>query len=102
MAMNCNHFQLTMLAYNLNCWLMLFHREEREKVAELKHTRLTTTRLRLSFWRPRSGVMQAESGSVTATITLTKEYFSVSNGTSASDRCLGAAVRARIGNGTHR
>jgi hypothetical protein len=21
--MNCNHFQLVMLAYNLNCWLML-------------------------------------------------------------------------------
>jgi hypothetical protein len=26
--MNCNHFQLAMLAYNLNCWLMLFNREE--------------------------------------------------------------------------
>jgi hypothetical protein len=25
--MNCNHFQLVMLAYNLNCWLMLFNRE---------------------------------------------------------------------------
>jgi hypothetical protein len=24
---NGNHFQLAMLAYNLNCWLMLFHRE---------------------------------------------------------------------------
>ena len=28
-AMNCNHFQMAMLAYNLNCWLMLFNREER-------------------------------------------------------------------------
>jgi hypothetical protein len=27
-TMNCVHFQLAMLAYNLNCWLMLFHREE--------------------------------------------------------------------------
>ena len=27
-ATNCVHFQLVMLAYNLNCWLMLFHREE--------------------------------------------------------------------------
>ena len=26
--MNCNHFQLAMLAYNMNCWLMLFNREE--------------------------------------------------------------------------
>ena len=24
---NGNHFQLAMLAYNLNCWLMLFNRE---------------------------------------------------------------------------
>src|SRR5438045_8618964 len=46
-AMNCNHFQLSMLAYNLNCWLMLFNREELEKVAELKHTRLAATRLRI-------------------------------------------------------
>ena len=23
-AMNANHFQLSMLAYNLNCWLALF------------------------------------------------------------------------------
>jgi Transposase DDE domain group 1 len=40
--MNCNHFQLVMLAYNLNCWLMLFHREEEAQVATLKHTKLAT------------------------------------------------------------
>lgn len=47
--MNCNHFQLAMLAYNLNCWLMLFNREEKIKVAELQHTRLATARLRFLF-----------------------------------------------------
>ena len=47
--MNCNHFQLTMLAYNLNCWLMLFNREEDAKVAKLKHTTLATARLRFLF-----------------------------------------------------
>ena len=47
--MNCNHFQLAMLAYNLNCWLMLFHREEGAKVETLKHTTLATTRLRFLF-----------------------------------------------------
>ena len=26
-AANCVHFQLAMLAYNLNCWLLLFNRE---------------------------------------------------------------------------
>jgi hypothetical protein len=48
-AMNCNHFQLTMLAYNLNCWLMLFNREEEAKVETLKHTTLATARLRFLF-----------------------------------------------------
>jgi hypothetical protein len=47
--MNCNHFQLTMLAYNLNCWLMLFHREEEAKVETLQHTTLATARLRFLF-----------------------------------------------------
>src|SRR5260370_40683044 len=38
-----------MLAYNLNCWLMLFHREEQAKIAELKHTALAIARLRFLF-----------------------------------------------------
>ena len=33
-TMNCNHFQLAMLAYNLNCWLMLFNREEQAKIED--------------------------------------------------------------------
>ena len=48
-TMNCNHFQLAMLAYNLNCWLMLFHREENAKVDTLRHTTLATARLRFLF-----------------------------------------------------
>ena len=48
-APNCVHFQLVMLAYNLNCWLMLFHREEGGKVEEMKHTTLATARLRFLF-----------------------------------------------------
>jgi hypothetical protein len=47
--MNCNPFQLAMLAYNLNCWLMLFNREEQAKVETLKHTTLATARLRFLF-----------------------------------------------------
>jgi hypothetical protein len=58
--MNCNHFQLAMLAYNLNCWLMLFNREEGSKVATLQHTMLATARRRVLFlaakiWRHRRG-----------------------------------------------
>jgi DDE family transposase len=48
-AMNCVHFQLAMLAYNLNCWLMLFNREEQAKTADLHHTTLATARLRFLF-----------------------------------------------------
>jgi len=60
---NRNHFQLAMLAYNLNCWLMLFNRESTETTATLRHTTLGTARLRFLFvaakiWRHagRSGV----------------------------------------------
>ena len=48
-AMNCVHFQLAMLAYNLNCWLLLFNREKTADAAEMKHTRLSTARLRFLF-----------------------------------------------------
>jgi hypothetical protein len=47
--MNCVHFQLAMLAYNLNCWLMLFHREEQATAEDLKHITLATARLRFLF-----------------------------------------------------
>jgi Transposase DDE domain group 1 len=48
-AANCVHFQLAMLAYNLNCWLMLFQREEKTKVGDLQHTTLAVARLRFLF-----------------------------------------------------
>jgi hypothetical protein len=48
-ATNCVHFQLVMLAYNLNCWLLLFQREEGVEVDQLEHTRLATARLRFLF-----------------------------------------------------
>ena len=67
-AMNCNHFQLAMLAYNLNCWLMLFNREEEAKAETLRHTTLATARLRFLFlaariWRHagRVGVSYSDS-----------------------------------------
>jgi Transposase DDE domain group 1 len=47
--MNCVHFQLAMLAYNLNCWLMLFNRDESAKTSDLRHTTLATARLRFLF-----------------------------------------------------
>jgi hypothetical protein len=46
---NGNHFQLAMLAYNLNCWLMLFNREPEADATELRHTTLATSRLRFLF-----------------------------------------------------
>jgi len=65
--MNRNHFQLTMLAYNLNCWLMLFNREAQATVESLRHTTLATARLRFLFvaariWRHagRTGVSYSD------------------------------------------
>jgi hypothetical protein len=46
---NRNHFQLAMLAYNLNAWLMLLNREPQSDVNALKHTTLATSRLRFLF-----------------------------------------------------
>jgi Transposase DDE domain group 1 len=46
---NGNHFQLAMLAYNLNCWLMLFSREPDADTDTLRHTTLATARLRFLF-----------------------------------------------------
>ena len=43
------HFQLAMLAYNLNAWLMLFNRETTDTTASMKHTTLATSRLRFLF-----------------------------------------------------
>jgi Transposase DDE domain group 1 len=65
---NSNHFQLAMLAYNLNCWLMLFNREPQADATALRHTTLATSRLRFLFvaakiWRHagRTGVSYSDS-----------------------------------------
>ena len=47
--MNQAHFQLVMLAYNLNCWLMLFNRDEGVTSGQMQHTTLATARLRFLF-----------------------------------------------------
>lgn len=47
--MNANWFQIVMLAYNLNCWLQLFHREEGAAVESMQHITLATARLRFLF-----------------------------------------------------
>ena len=64
---NGNHFQLAMLAYNLNCWLMLFNREPQADATQLHHTTLATSRLRFLFvaakiWRHagRTGVSYSD------------------------------------------
>lgn len=46
---NSIHFQLAMLAYNLNCWLLLMQRAEEETVETLKHTTMATARFRFLF-----------------------------------------------------
>lgn len=43
------HFQLAMLAYNLNTWLMLMNRETIDTPESMKHTTLAIARLRFLF-----------------------------------------------------
>ena len=43
------HFQLAMLAYNLNCRLLPMQRSEEETVETLKHTTMETARFRFLF-----------------------------------------------------
>ena len=64
---NGHHFQLAMLAYNLNYWLMLFNREPQADATELRHTTLATARLRFllvaaKIWRHagRTGVSYSD------------------------------------------
>jgi hypothetical protein len=64
---NRNHFQLAMLAYNLNAWLTLFNREPDVKTLDREHTTLATSRLRFLFiaakiWRHagRTGVSYSD------------------------------------------
>jgi hypothetical protein len=66
-GVNGNHFQLAMLAYNLNCWLMLFNREPQADATARQHTTLATARLRFLFvaakiWRHagRTGVSYSD------------------------------------------
>jgi hypothetical protein len=66
-VMNQNHFQMEMLGFNLNCWLMLLNREASDTVATLRHTTLATARLRFLFvaakiWRHagRTGISYAD------------------------------------------
>jgi hypothetical protein len=47
--MNANWFQIVMPTHNLNCWLLLFNREEHESPETLRHTTLATARLRFLF-----------------------------------------------------
>jgi hypothetical protein len=48
-AMNASPCQLSRIAYNLNCWLKLFEREESVTVPELRHRTVATNRLRLLY-----------------------------------------------------
>lgn len=64
---NCIHFQMAMVAYNLNCWLMLFNRQADVTVETMRHTTLQTARLRFLFvaakiWRHagRTGVSYSD------------------------------------------
>ncbi len=73
--MNANWFQIVMLAYNLNCWLQLFNREESARVETMRHNTLATARLRFLFLAAKIWRMPDGWGSAIATITRKKACF---------------------------
>ena len=101
--MNGNHFQLAMLAYNLNCWLMLFNREEHAKAGHhCKHTTLATSRLRFLFvaakiWRHagRTGVSYSDHYDE-------KGMFRTADGSAARHRERRATLPTGAGDGADR
>ena len=63
-AMNCVHFQLAMLAYNLNCWLMLFNRDEQPRPRICVTSRWPPRACASCFWRPKSCATPGLSGAL--------------------------------------
>jgi len=70
--MNCNWFQIAMLAYNLNCWLQLFNREEGAEIGSIVTRHWRRRGYGSCLWRPRSGDMPDEWASATAITTKTR------------------------------
>ena len=99
--MNANWFQIVMLAYNLNCWLLLFQREETATVADMPHTTLATARLRFLFvaakiWRHagRVGVSYSDHYQERGILDrLMQRLRSITNGASGFTPVVATALR---------
>ena len=65
-----------MLAYNLNCWLMLFNREPQDDATALQHTTLATSRLRFLFVAAKVWRHAGRTGVSVAITTRRREYSS--------------------------
>jgi len=99
--MNANWFQIVMLAYNLNCWLLLFQREEAAKIQDMPHTTLATARLRFLFlaakiWRHagRVGVSYSDHYQERGILDrLMQRLRSIANGASGFTPVIASALR---------
>jgi hypothetical protein len=58
---NRNYFQLAMLTYNFNCWLVLFNRGKVPVVVISSHTTLATAGCGFCSWLSRTGVTPSVS-----------------------------------------
>jgi len=92
---NGNHFQLAMLAYNLNCWLMLFNREPQDDATQLRHTTLATARLRFLFVAAKICAMQAAPGELQRSL---RGEGSVPAAAGSTAEDCAARIRLRAGN----
>lgn len=69
---NCNYFQIAMLAYNLNCRLLLFSPRRAKRQKSSGTPGWPQRACGFCSWRPRSGATPGELASAIATITKRK------------------------------
>ena len=96
---NSNHFQLAMLAYNLNCWLMLFHREPQADATELRHTTLATARLRFLICSGQDLAARGSHGGELQRSLRGERYVGAADGSAAPDHAARPGLCAGDGAG---
>ena len=96
---NSNHFQLAMLAYNLNCWLMLFNREPQADATALRHTTLATCAAPLPVRGGQDLAARRAHGGELRRSLRGERCVRTADGSAAPDRATGAGLRAGDGAG---
>jgi len=93
-AMNCVHFQLAMLAYNLNCWLLLFTGTDSGRSRDETYPTVHDATAFSVSGGQNLGAMPAEWASATAIITRERN-LSAADGSLAAHPPMRQRIRTR-------